>query len=116
MKLKSLCIAVAVVLSTWAVSAQAAESARVVQPTLQAKQVQMVPTGKGFGVPVLATQTGELSARRGKGNGIYYHNGPVMLGTVNVYYIWYGNWSGNSAVNIQQHRRLPVLQHQHHLL
>jgi hypothetical protein len=23
-----------------------------------------------------------------------------MLGTVNVYYIWYGNWSGNSAVTI----------------
>ncbi|HEX5431704.1 MAG TPA: hypothetical protein VFW83_07045 [Bryobacteraceae bacterium] len=25
-------------------------------------------------------------------NGIFYHGGPVMLGTVNVYYIWYGNW------------------------
>lgn len=27
------------------------------------------------------------------GNGISYHNGPVMHGTVNVYYIWYGEWS-----------------------
>jgi len=36
----------------------------------------------------------------GGGNGINYHNGPVMLGTTNVYYIWYGNWSGNSAVSI----------------
>ena len=36
----------------------------------------------------------------GGGNGIYYHGGPVMLNTVNVYYIWYGNWSGNSATTI----------------
>jgi hypothetical protein len=27
------------------------------------------------------------------GNGISYHNGPVMHGTVNLYYIWYGEWS-----------------------
>lgn len=27
------------------------------------------------------------------GNGISYHNGPVMHGTVNIYYIWYGEWS-----------------------
>ena len=26
------------------------------------------------------------------GNGINYHNGPVMPGTPNVYLIWYGNW------------------------
>jgi hypothetical protein len=36
----------------------------------------------------------------GTSNGINYHGGPVMLGTVNVYYIWYGNWSGNSATTI----------------
>src|SRR5690349_8294930 len=34
------------------------------------------------------------------GNGIDYHGGPVLLGTVNVYYIWYGNWSGDTAVPI----------------
>jgi len=33
-------------------------------------------------------------------NGIYYHGGPVMGGTVNVHYIWYGNWGGNSATTI----------------
>jgi len=33
-------------------------------------------------------------------NGIQYHGGPVMLTTKTVYYIWYGNWSGNSAVTI----------------
>ena len=31
------------------------------------------------------------------GNGISYHNGPVMQGTVNVYYIWYGDWTKDSA-------------------
>src|SRR5437868_1286083 len=33
----------------------------------------------------------------GGSNGISYRGGPVMLGTVNVYFIWYGNWSGNTA-------------------
>jgi hypothetical protein len=33
-------------------------------------------------------------------NGISYHTGPIIQGTVNVYYIWYGNWSGNSATSI----------------
>src|SRR6185369_3794822 len=28
---------------------------------------------------------------------INYHNGPVITGTVNEYYVWYGNWSGNTA-------------------
>ena len=38
--------------------------------------------------------------RKPTSNGIDYHGGPVMLGTVNIYYIWYGNWSGNSATTI----------------
>ncbi|KPF67456.1 hypothetical protein IP84_12990 [beta proteobacterium AAP99] len=34
-------------------------------------------------------------------NGIVYHGGPVMTAaTTSVYYIWYGNWSGNSGVQI----------------
>ena len=41
------------------------------------------------------------------GNGISYHGGPLILGTTHVYYIWYGNWSGNSAesilTNLAQH-------------
>jgi len=39
-----------------------------------------------------------------RGNGITYHGGPLLgvLGSspVSVYYIWYGNWSGNTAVTI----------------
>lgn len=33
-------------------------------------------------------------------NGIIYHGGQVMLGTTNVYLIWYGNWSGNTTTTI----------------
>ena len=39
----------------------------------------------------------------GTNNGILYHNGPLMLGLVNVYYIWYGNWSVDPNA-------LPILQ------
>jgi hypothetical protein len=40
------------------------------------------------------------NAKPQRGNGINYHGGPLILGGTNVYYIWYGNWSGNSATNI----------------
>src|SRR5262249_52842854 len=71
------------------------ETEQAVQPT------ELAPSGKGFltrsasaGVP-----SGGARARPGS-NGISYHGGPVMLGTVNLYYIWYGNWAGNSATTI----------------
>jgi len=32
--------------------------------------------------------------------GIQYHNGPVMTAPIKIYYIWYGNWSGNTATTI----------------
>jgi len=35
-----------------------------------------------------------------KTNGINYHGGPLLLNTVNVYYVWYGNWAGNTATTI----------------
>ncbi len=31
------------------------------------------------------------------GNGINYHGGPVLKGTVPIYLIWYGNWSGTGS-------------------
>lgn len=35
------------------------------------------------------------------GTGINYHDGPVMEGNnQNVYFIWYGNWSGDTATTI----------------
>jgi hypothetical protein len=36
----------------------------------------------------------------GAANGISYHGGPLILGTTNVYYIWYGNWAGNTAQSL----------------
>jgi hypothetical protein len=41
-------------------------------------------------------------------NGITYHGGPVILGTTNVYYIWYGNWTNNSAVSILTHLAMNI--------
>lgn len=44
---------------------------------------------------------GDASNRSTKtGNGINYHGGPVILGTTNLYFIWYGNWSNNTATSI----------------
>ncbi len=34
------------------------------------------------------------------GTTIIYYGGPLMLGTVHSYLIWYGNWSGNTATTI----------------
>jgi len=55
-----------------------------------------VPNGKGWGV-----EPGKpVGQAKPSNNGISYHNGPIMAGTVNVYYIWYGNWAGNTAPSI----------------
>lgn len=63
------------------------------------RNTEIVPTGKGYGVAVNASAQGDahVSGQSGSGNGIYYHGGPVMLNSIPVYYIWYGNWSSNTA-------------------
>lgn len=52
------------------------------------------PTGKGFGVPDPSGMTARNAQKYAgpSSNGIFYHGGPVMLGTVNMYYIYYGAW------------------------
>jgi hypothetical protein len=64
----------------------------------------IAPTGKGIGVMNKfqnpSGQAGKPPGGGAKDNGIVYHGGPVMLGAVNVHYIWYGNWSGNNATTI----------------
>ncbi|HEY6034970.1 MAG TPA: hypothetical protein VIV58_11940 [Kofleriaceae bacterium] len=40
------------------------------------------------------------AAKAARTSSISYHGGPVMTGTVNIHYIWYGNWSGNTATTI----------------
>ena len=64
------------------------------------------PTGKGAGV-LKKFQKPNGEAKPGGGgkptsNGINYHGGPVMTSPSGnkLYYIWYGNWSGNSATTI----------------
>jgi len=70
-------------------------SAQVVRPD---QGPGMVPDGKGGG-----ERPGAAKAKPASGsNGIFFHGGP-LLGTaaaVGVYYIWYGNWSGNTATTI----------------
>jgi len=73
----------------------------------------MVPTGKGYGeassnapAPEIERGNGQPQGQGnghgpggggGGSNGISYHGGPVMTnGTVNIYYIWYGNWSNGA--------------------
>jgi hypothetical protein len=63
----------------------------------------LAPTGKGWGERVGNGQDDNGKGPAGKakpGSGISYHGGPLILGTTNAYYIWYGNWSGNTATTI----------------
>ena len=70
---------------------------------------ELAPTGRGIGTmnkfqnPSGNQNSGGNGKPGGSGlseNGIFFHGGPVMLGTVNIYYIWYGNWGTNTAAQI----------------
>jgi hypothetical protein len=87
-KYKMIFVAIAICLSVTLASAQVARSAP-----------DLVPTGKGWGEAV-EHSAGKAKPGGGGSNGIFYHGGPVMLAGPNVYFIWYGNWSGNSATTI----------------
>jgi hypothetical protein len=68
----------------------------------------LVPTGKGWGERAYpapersdaSSHAGNAKPSNSSNNGIFYHGGPVMLGTTRAYYIWYGAWSGNTATTI----------------
>ena len=49
-------------------------------------------------LPAAAAEAAQNAGKNApaQSNGILYHGGPVILGTTNVYYIWYGTWSANS--------------------
>jgi hypothetical protein len=70
-----------------------------------AEEKDIAPNGKGH-YTLDHPQNGNGNGKPGgngkpvSGNGISYHGGPVILGTTNVYYIWYGNWAGNTATTI----------------
>jgi hypothetical protein len=59
--------------------------------------VEYRPTGKGWGEAVSGRVDSSAKpggdARPTRTANITLHGGPVMLNTVNAYYIWYGNWS-----------------------
>ena len=65
-------------------------------PDTPGQSADRVPNGRGWGVD----PAGPTGRAKPGGNGISYHGGPIMLNTVGVYYIWYGNWSGNTATSI----------------
>jgi hypothetical protein len=65
------------------------ESAAATDVAPQAEGKSIMPV-KGYAKP-----TGSATS-----NGISYHGGSVMTSGVNLYFIWYGNWSGNSATSI----------------
>jgi len=55
-------------------------------------------THKGNPNQTLPAVTGPVGQAVVTGNGINYHNGPVMKGNpVNIYLIWYGNWAGTGS-------------------
>jgi hypothetical protein len=55
----------------------------------------LTPTGKGWGVErKVSSNAGTSASKPASTNGITYHGGPVMhANPVNVYFIWYGNWT-----------------------
>jgi len=47
-----------------------------------------------------ANGNAHTASQRVFGSGIDYHGGAVLTSGVNAYYIWYGNWSTNTATSI----------------
>ena len=104
-----------IVVTAFAVSCLAAMASSAVEAGVVAGvDDELVPTGKGWGErPAPGPGPGQ-GAGQGQGqpqgqgkpshlggsNGIDYHGGPLILGGTNIYYIWYGNWSGNNADSI----------------
>ncbi|HEY4676799.1 MAG TPA: hypothetical protein VIJ01_06545, partial [Candidatus Angelobacter sp.] len=58
------------------------------------------PANIQFGPNPPSPQFGPIGEAIVTGNGIEYNGGPVMLGPHNVYFIWYGNFSGNIALTM----------------
>jgi len=67
------------------------------QSTRNARHV--VPTGKGWGVEVPRDIAPLVVIT---GNGINYHGGPVIKGTMKAYFIWYGNWTNGPHASDSQ--------------
>ena len=58
------------------------------------------PTQGRGNITLQTPKTGSgIAGAVAQGNGINYHNGPVMNSGVNIYYIWYGNWAQDPTAN-----------------
>lgn len=77
-------------------------------PESDPDELGAAPAGEPAGEPVglhVHRPKGERAPRDGEmaapsdSNGISPHGGPVMT-NINIYYIWYGNWTGNTATTI----------------
>lgn len=69
------------------------------QVTLNNGGQEMAPAGEGHRVVPATPDAAKPSPFTvTTGNGINYHNGPVMKGNpVHTYIIWYGNWAGTGS-------------------
>lgn len=76
------------------------QSGKAVEPRIPFGATNLVPTGKGWGQRPISGEAKGQGGGPKYTNGINYHNGPLILGSAHVYYIWYGNWSGNTAPTI----------------
>jgi hypothetical protein len=86
-------LALAAALAAVAVSAQAA---KVRGP---GHGEDLVPTGKGWGERA-ADGHAHKRSKASTSNGIFYHGGPLITNGADVYLIWYGNWSADTATAI----------------
>jgi Phosphate-induced protein 1 conserved region len=94
--LKNVCLTAAMALALGATGASYAAGVHVDDET------EFKPTGRGTGEVDHApnAKVHNQAARARTSNGITNHGGPVMLGTTKIYYIWYGNWAGDTATSI----------------
>lgn len=96
MKQKGLALAVLVLAAIGSIQAQVVRGAKSSDVGAQGPK-ELRPNGKGQGISDAHAPDAQASRRpKPRSNGISYHGGPIMTGTTNVYYIWYGNWSSSS--------------------
>ena len=70
--------------------------------TIRKKFLGLVMTVALNGLPIFAqnTQVNQSANVQGNSNAaITYHNGPIMTGTADVYFVWYGCWDATCGNN-----------------
>lgn len=80
-------------------------TAAIYTASVSADPPDTAPDGRGNESKQNSGQaSGKGGSAKASGNGITYHGGPVLTSGAHVFYIWYGNWSSNTATTI-----LPAL-------